>query len=100
MLAPRKTLWSTPGVGVEAACQLLRLGAADKVIDVGCGDGRFLLEAAKRGARAVEGGRLDVAREVVQVGAAAVELDQSPAIVEHNVRAATVGLGCDCCREV
>ena len=53
MLAPRKTLWSTPGVGVEAACQLLRLGAADKVIDVGCGDGRFLLEAARRGARAV-----------------------------------------------
>ena len=53
MLAPRKTLWSTPGVGVEAACQLLRLGAQDKVIDVGCGDGRFLLEAAKRGAHAV-----------------------------------------------
>ena len=53
MLAPRKTLWSTPGVGVEAACELLRLGTPDKVIDVGCGDGRFLLEAAKRGASAV-----------------------------------------------
>ena len=53
MLAPRKTLWSTPGVGVEAACQLLRLGAQDKVVDVGCGDGRFLLEAARRGAHAV-----------------------------------------------
>ena len=38
MLAPRKTLWSTPGVGVEAACQLLRLGAQDKVVDVGCGE--------------------------------------------------------------
>ena len=53
MLAPRKTLWSTPSAGVEAACQLLRLGAEDKVVDVGCGDGRFLLEAAKRGAHAV-----------------------------------------------
>ena len=37
---------------------------------------------------------------LVLMGAAAVELDQSPVIVEHNVRAATVGLGCDCCREV
>ena len=47
-------LWSTPGVGVEAARQLLRLGAADKVVDVGCGDGRFLLEAAKRGASGLD----------------------------------------------
>ena len=51
MLAPRKTLWSTPGVGVEAACQLLRLGDQDKVVDVGCGDGRFLSRRRARRAR-------------------------------------------------
>ena len=37
---------------------------------------------------------------LVLMGAAAVELDQSPAIVEHNVSAATVGLGLGCCRDV
>ena len=37
---------------------------------------------------------------LVLMGAAAVELDQSPATVEHNVRAATVGLGLGCCRDV
>ena len=50
MLAPRKTLWSTPGVGVEAACQLLRLGAEDKVIDVGCGDGAMVPHLRARAA--------------------------------------------------
>ena len=66
MLAPRKTLWSTPDAGCEAACRLLRLGDRDKVVDVGCGDGRFLLEAARRGATAVgleiDADRAEVAR--------------------------------------
>ena len=53
MLAPRDTLWSTPGEGVAVACDLLRLTSADTVYDVGCGDGRFLVEAAKRGATCV-----------------------------------------------
>ena len=61
MLAPRDTLWSTPGEGVAVACDLLRLTSADTVYDVGCGDGRFLVEAAKRGATCV-GVEIDAAR--------------------------------------
>ena len=53
MLAPRQKLWSTPREGVAKACDLLALGPNDRVFDVGCGDGRFLIEAAKRGAAGV-----------------------------------------------
>ena len=46
MLAPRQKLWSTPSEGVAKACDLLELGPGDCVYDVGCGDGRFVVDAA------------------------------------------------------
>ena len=47
MLAPRKKLWSTPDVAVAAAIRLLSpLTTNDVVYDIGCGDGRFLVECA------------------------------------------------------
>ena len=55
MLAPRKKLWSTPDVAVEAAIRLLSpLSPDDVVYDIGCGDGRFLVECARqKGCRCV-----------------------------------------------
>ena len=53
MLAPRQKLWSTPGEGIVVACDLLELSSSDVVYDVGCGDGRFLVEACRRGATCV-----------------------------------------------
>lgn len=47
MLAPRKTLWSTPAAVVSQATSLLApLSSSDVVYDVGCGDGRILLSLA------------------------------------------------------
>ena len=38
---------------IDAAFQLIELGADDVVVDLGSGDGRLLVEAAKRGAKAI-----------------------------------------------
>jgi ribosomal protein L11 methylase PrmA len=43
----------TPLAVVRAMLQLARVGAHDVVYDLGCGDGRIVIEAAKRGARGV-----------------------------------------------
>lgn len=49
MLAPRRCLWSSPDDAVRAALELLDpLCPEDRVVDLGCGDGRFVIEAAKR----------------------------------------------------
>lgn len=48
MLAPRKTLWSTPLSAVDELQTRIPLQANDCVCDIGCGDGRILLEWAKR----------------------------------------------------
>lgn len=54
MLAPRKTLYSTPLRVFSAALALVDVAAGDVLYDVGCGDGRLLIEAATRfGVRAV-----------------------------------------------
>lgn len=54
MLAPRKTLYSTPLCAFRRALELVHAQSSDVVYDLGCGDGRLLLEAASRfGARAV-----------------------------------------------
>ena len=50
MLAPRKTLWSTPISAInhiESWIPQLRDGV-DCICDIGCGDGRILLEWSKR----------------------------------------------------
>ena len=46
MLAPRKKLWSTPSSAVDIALDFADLGADDVVYDVGCGDGRVLIQMA------------------------------------------------------
>ncbi|KAG7385717.1 hypothetical protein PHYPSEUDO_001171 [Phytophthora pseudosyringae] len=54
MLAPRKTLYSTPLSAFRRALELARVSASDVVYDLGCGDGRLLIEAARGlGVRAV-----------------------------------------------
>lgn len=46
MLAPRKTLWSTPSSVIEAVSGLALLHNQDTLYDVGCGDGRVLIQLA------------------------------------------------------
>lgn len=48
MLAPRKTLWSTPLSAVDHLEKWIPLRDHDKICDIGCGDGRILLEWAER----------------------------------------------------
>jgi len=62
MLAPRKKLWSSPDVAVEAAITLLAPKPEDVVYDVGCGDGRFLVACALRAGCRCIGLEIDEAR--------------------------------------
>ena len=47
-LAPRKKLWSTPIEVLDETLRLLALTAEDVAVDIGAGDGRFLLLCAER----------------------------------------------------
>ena len=47
MLAPRKKLWSTPISAVDHCMQRIPLRPNDKVVDIGCGDGRIILKWAE-----------------------------------------------------
>lgn len=47
MLAPRKVLWSTPDAAIEKIYQTIPLSARDTVVDLGCGDGKVLLQWAE-----------------------------------------------------
>ena len=44
MLAPRKKLWSTPSTAIDIALQFANLDVNDVVYDVGCGNGRVLIQ--------------------------------------------------------
>jgi SAM-dependent methyltransferase len=46
MLAPRKTLWSTPPSAVDHLVKWITLQPNDCVCDIGCGDGRVILQWA------------------------------------------------------
>mmetsp|Transcript_11423 Transcript_11423/g.19792 ORF Transcript_11423/g.19792 Transcript_11423/m.19792 type:complete len:288 (+) Transcript_11423:133-996(+) len=46
MLAPRKKLWSTPTSAIDIALTFADLHHDDIVYDVGCGDGRVLIQMA------------------------------------------------------
>ena len=46
MLAPRKTLWSTPDSVIQRVIDCVDLHSRDKVCDIGCGDARVLLQWA------------------------------------------------------
>jgi len=49
MLAPRKKLWSTPSSAIDVALDFAHpLDYHDVVYDVGCGDGRVLIQMASR----------------------------------------------------
>jgi SAM-dependent methyltransferase len=48
----RRGAWYTPPEVVAGVCELTGIGPGDVVVDPACGDGRFLAEAARRGARA------------------------------------------------
>lgn len=48
MLAPRKKLWSTPPSAVDHLMEHMPLQPHDTVLDIGCGDGRILLQWAER----------------------------------------------------
>lgn len=62
MLAPRKKLWSSPEEAVRVGLELLCLGPEDVVYDLGCGDGRFVVEAARRARCRCVGVEVDAAR--------------------------------------
>lgn len=47
MLAPWKTLHSTPRSVIEKASELADIRAGDRVCDIGCGDGRVLIDLAQ-----------------------------------------------------
>lgn len=47
MLAPRKTLWSTPIEVIDQAILLLQPGSTDLVYDIGAGDGNFIIRCAE-----------------------------------------------------
>jgi hypothetical protein len=47
MLAPRRKLWSTPDKVVDEVIAAFPLISSDKVVDIGCGDGRVILRWAK-----------------------------------------------------
>ncbi|KAG7363079.1 ribosomal protein L11 methylase [Nitzschia inconspicua] len=48
MLAPRKRLWSTPLSAIDHCLEWIPLKQNDSVLDIGCGDGRILIEWAER----------------------------------------------------
>lgn len=49
----------TPASTVEIACDLLEIESSDIVYDIGCGDGRIVAAAARRGAKRCVGIELD-----------------------------------------
>lgn len=61
--------WTTPAPLVERMLDLTRAGPGDRLIDLGCGDGRIVIAAARRGAAAL-GVDIDPAR-IAQAEAAA-----------------------------
>jgi cyclopropane fatty-acyl-phospholipid synthase-like methyltransferase len=48
MLAPRKTLHSTPLLVFSGALERLKVQPKDVLYDIGCGDGRCVIEAAQK----------------------------------------------------
>jgi|GEM_PF-1502392 len=71
--------WTTPEPLVERMLDLAGVGAGDHLIDLGCGDGRIVIAAARRGASALG---IDIDPERIADAEAAVRA----AGVEHLVR--------------
>lgn len=62
MLAPRKTLHSTPLCVFRRALELVAAHPGDVLYDLGCGDGRLVIEAAKIAHIRAVGVEIDVDR--------------------------------------
>eukprot|EP00605_Chrysophyceae_sp_TOSAG23-4_P001681 GSChrysophyteH1.ASY1.ANO1.1847.1 assembled CDS len=62
MLAPRKKLWSTPMEVVDEAIDLLDIKSSETVVDIGAGDGRFMIRCAERTGAKVLGVEIDEER--------------------------------------
>ncbi len=45
--------WQTPPAVVEAMLELAELAPGERLLDLGCGDGRIVIAAARRGAQAL-----------------------------------------------
>jgi len=63
---------------VHRSLDVVRLGPHDRLVDLGCGDGRFVIEAARRGAELAVGYELDPALCARARAAAAAAAVQNP----------------------
>jgi SAM-dependent methyltransferase len=59
MIAPRKKLWSTPDSVIEGLIDATPLSASDRVVDIGCGDGRVILQWAAHITRGRQGDEVE-----------------------------------------
>ncbi len=84
-------LWTTPAPVVEHMLDLAEAGPGDFLIDLGCGDGRIAIAAARRGARAL-GVDIDPARIAeARAGAAAAEVSDRAAFRQEDLFATAIG---------
>jgi SAM-dependent methyltransferase len=65
---------ATPQEVVEAALELAKVGGEDILYDLGCGDGRVVIAASKRGARAVG---IENSPERAQIARLALEVEET-----------------------
>lgn len=87
--APICPLVHTPTETIEAALNLANVDSSDLLLDLGCGDGRVLIAAARRGARAVG---LDVQRACLTASRKAAMragLNEMIEVLEHDLMRAT-----------
>jgi precorrin-6B methylase 2 len=92
-VSPRLDLapfWATPPRVVETMLDLASVGSRDVVVDLGCGDGRVVIAAARRGARAV-GVDIDAARvEEARAAARAAGVERLVTLVHGDAKRADV----------
>lgn len=85
MLAPRKTLHSTPLQAVREGLRMIQASKDDTLFDIGCGDGRVIVEAASSiGCKCVG---IDINPERVTEARAAIEaagVSANASVLEGN----------------
>jgi SAM-dependent methyltransferase len=86
MLAPRKTLWSTPDGVLGTLISWVQLRPNDVVCDIGCGDGRVLIEWASRQTHAVAFFGLEICPERAQQAENNVKEAYATGIIPSHVQ--------------